>query len=94
MVPDIQKISTASAFVAPPGILAATLRALTGFLLFTFINICMERENIRKHTHTHTHTHTYIYIYIYIYILFNDMLDLILVFFIPNSVSKQTRLVR
>ena len=48
MFHDIQKIPTASAFVASPGILAATLRALTGLLLFTFINICIRKKNFEK----------------------------------------------
>jgi hypothetical protein len=48
MFHDIQKVPTASAVIASPGILAATLRALTGFLLFTFINICIGKKNLRK----------------------------------------------
>jgi hypothetical protein len=42
MVPDIQKIPTATAVIASPGILAATFRALTSFLLLAFINVCEE----------------------------------------------------
>lgn len=41
MVSDIQEISTTSAIIAPPCIFAAAFRALTGFPLFAFINICM-----------------------------------------------------
>jgi hypothetical protein len=42
MVPDIEKIPTTSAVIAAPGILAATFRALTSFLLFAFINVCKD----------------------------------------------------
>jgi hypothetical protein len=42
MVPDIEKIPTTSAVIASPGILAATFRALTSFLLFAFINVCKD----------------------------------------------------
>ena len=42
VVPHIQKISTTTAVIASPSILAATVRALTSLLLFAFIYICID----------------------------------------------------
>lgn len=39
MISDIQKICTTWAVITSPGIFTATFRALTGFLLFAFIDI-------------------------------------------------------
>lgn len=39
VVSDVEKIPTARAVIASPGVLAATFRALAGFLLFAFINV-------------------------------------------------------
>lgn len=40
MIFDIQEVSTATAFITAPCILARAFRALTCSLLFAFINIC------------------------------------------------------
>lgn len=47
MVPDVEKISTASALIASPSILAAAFRALTGLFIFAFIDICLIVKEIK-----------------------------------------------
>lgn len=47
MVLDIQKISTATAVIAAPSILAATFRTLAGFFLFALINVCTDKTNVQ-----------------------------------------------
>lgn len=47
MVLHIQKAAATSALVTAPCVLAFAIVALAGFLLFTFINICMSKGKIR-----------------------------------------------
>lgn len=56
MVSDIQKITTATAVVAAPGIFAATFRALTGLLLFALVNICMTQNQTSTNYKSILHT--------------------------------------
>lgn len=48
MVSDIQKITTATALIAAPCIFAVAFRALTGFLLFALVDICMTQNQMSK----------------------------------------------
>lgn len=42
---NIKQVPATSALITAPCILAATFRALTSFLLLTFINICVWKKN-------------------------------------------------
>lgn len=42
---NIKQVPATSALITAPCILAATFRALTSFLLLTFINICVWNKN-------------------------------------------------
>jgi len=39
MISDVEKVTATRALIASPCVLAATLRALAGFLLFALINV-------------------------------------------------------